>query len=69
LYLHELNEADRKRLPAWPVRAMRMGRLAIAATEQGKVKPILTRIFSIDPDKDLSLLLTGQFARTACVFG
>jgi len=29
LYLHELHEADRKRLPAWPVPAMRMGRLAI----------------------------------------
>jgi len=36
LYLHELSEADRKRLPAWPVPAMRMGRLAIAAREQGK---------------------------------
>jgi len=36
LYLHELDEADRKRLPAWPVPAMRMGRLAIAETEQGK---------------------------------
>jgi len=36
LYLHELIEADRKRLPAWPVPAMRMGRLAIAAAEQGK---------------------------------
>jgi len=36
LYLRELSAADRKRLPAWPVPAMRMGRLAIAATEQGK---------------------------------
>jgi len=36
LYLHELSETDRKRLPAWPVPAMRMGRLAVAATEQGK---------------------------------
>jgi len=36
LYLHELSEADRKWLPAWPIPAMRMGRLAIAATEQGK---------------------------------
>jgi len=36
LYLHELNATDRKRLPAWPVPAMRMGRLAIATTEQGK---------------------------------
>jgi len=36
LYLHELDAADRKRLPAWPVPAMRMGRLAVAATEQGK---------------------------------
>jgi len=36
LYLQELNESDRKRLPAWPVPAMRMGRLAVAATEQGK---------------------------------
>jgi len=36
LYLHDLNETDRKRLPAWPVPAMRVGRLAIATTEQGK---------------------------------
>jgi len=36
LYLHDLNETDRKRLPAWPVPAMRMGRLAIATTEQGR---------------------------------
>jgi len=36
LYLQELSDTDRKRLPAWPVPAMRMGRLAIAATEQGK---------------------------------
>lgn len=36
LYLHELHEQDRKRLPAYPVPAMRMGRLAVAQTEQGK---------------------------------
>jgi len=36
LYLHASSEADRKRLPAWPVPAMRMGRLAIAEAEQGK---------------------------------
>jgi len=36
LYLHELSQADCKRLPTWPVPAMRMGRLAIAATAQGK---------------------------------
>jgi len=31
-----LSEADRKRLPTWPIPAMRMARLAIAASEQGK---------------------------------
>lgn len=36
LHLDELNEADRKRLPAYPVPAMRMGRLAVAASEQGR---------------------------------
>src|SRR5690606_15559710 len=36
LYLHELHEKDRKRLPAYPVPAMRMGRLAVSANEQGK---------------------------------
>lgn len=32
----ELDEADRKRLPSHPVPAMRMGRLAVSACEQGK---------------------------------
>lgn len=36
LYLHELREQDRKRLPAYPVPAMRMGRLAVSANQQGK---------------------------------
>lgn len=36
LHLHELHQSDRKRLPAYPVPAMRMGRLAVAASEQGK---------------------------------
>ncbi len=36
LLLNDLQEADRKRLPNYPVPAIRMGRLAIAAGEQGK---------------------------------
>ncbi|MDA7417621.1 GNAT family N-acetyltransferase [Xenophilus arseniciresistens] len=36
LHLHELREEDRKRLPAYPVPAMRMGRLAISVDEQGR---------------------------------
>ncbi|MFT0545929.1 GNAT family N-acetyltransferase [Allopusillimonas ginsengisoli] len=36
LYLHELLEEHRKRMPAYPVPAMRMGRLAVSANEQGK---------------------------------
>lgn len=36
LLLTNLQEADRKRLPAYPVPAVRMGRLAVAASEQGK---------------------------------
>lgn len=36
LYLHDLHEEDRRRLPAYPVPAMRMGRLAVSSAEQGK---------------------------------
>ncbi|WP_211923298.1 GNAT family N-acetyltransferase [Duganella radicis] len=36
LYLHELHVGDRKRLPKYPVPAMRIGRLAISQSEQGK---------------------------------
>ena len=36
LHLQELRESDRKRLPAYPVPAMRVGRLAVARAEQGK---------------------------------
>ena len=36
LHLQQLREEDRKRLPAHPVPAVRMGRLAIAQSEQGK---------------------------------
>ena len=36
LLLSALQERDRKRLPRYPVPAVRMGRLAVAAGEQGK---------------------------------
>jgi len=36
LLLSDLQEADRKRLPHYPVPAIRMGRLAVSASEQGK---------------------------------
>lgn len=36
LHLSELSQADLKRLPAYPVPAMRMGRLAVSASEQSK---------------------------------
>lgn len=36
LLLTDLQEADRKRLPAYPVPAIRMGRLAVSSSEQGK---------------------------------
>lgn len=36
LHLHDLCEPDRKRLPAYPVPAIRMGRLAVSSVEQGK---------------------------------
>lgn len=36
IHLHELHQEDRKRLPAYPVPAMRMGRLAVSETERGK---------------------------------
>lgn len=36
LHLQELREDDRKRLPAYPVPAIRMGRLAVSNTERGR---------------------------------
>lgn len=36
LLLTDLQEPDRRRLPRYPVPAVRMGRLAVAGTEQGK---------------------------------
>jgi predicted GNAT family N-acyltransferase len=36
LLLTQLQEADRRRLPRYPVPAVRMGRLAVASSEQGK---------------------------------
>lgn len=36
LHLQELREDDRKRLPAYPVPAIRMGRLAVSSAEQGR---------------------------------
>lgn len=36
LHLQELIEDDRKRLPAYPVPAIRMGRLAVSSSEQGR---------------------------------
>lgn len=36
LHLHQLQPADRKRLPAYPVPAVRIGRLAVSGDAQGK---------------------------------
>ncbi|HJV00619.1 MAG TPA: GNAT family N-acetyltransferase [Burkholderiaceae bacterium] len=36
LYLYELREEDRKRLPAYPVPAVRVARLAVSQAEKGK---------------------------------
>jgi GNAT superfamily N-acetyltransferase len=36
LLLTELHEADRRRLPSYPVPAVRMGRLAVAMDERGR---------------------------------
>jgi len=36
LSLHKLQERDRKRLPTYPIPAVRMGRLAVSQSEQGK---------------------------------
>lgn len=36
LLLDDLQDADRKRLPTYPVPAVRMGRLAVSTGEQGK---------------------------------
>ncbi len=36
LHLQEMREQDRRRLPAYPVPAIRVGRLAVSQTQQGK---------------------------------
>lgn len=36
LHLHDLQAADRRRLPAYPVPAVRLGRLAVASDVQGQ---------------------------------
>jgi len=36
LQLHDLQAADRRRLPAYPVPAVRLGRLAVSSDAQGK---------------------------------
>lgn len=36
LHLQEMHESDRKRLPAYPVPAIRVGRLAVSSAAQGK---------------------------------
>ncbi len=36
LYLHDLQPPDRKRLPAYPIPAVRIGRLAVAVGTQGR---------------------------------
>lgn len=36
VHVDELRDADRKRLPAYPVPAVRVGRLAVSASEKGK---------------------------------
>ncbi|MGN6327487.1 MAG: GNAT family N-acetyltransferase [Rhodanobacter sp.] len=36
LHLHDLQPADRKRLPAYPIPAARVGRLAVSAQHQGE---------------------------------
>lgn len=36
LHLHDLQPTDRKRLPAYPVPAVRIGRLAVASDMQGR---------------------------------
>lgn len=36
LHLQEMLEQDRRRLPAYPVPAIRVGRLAVSQTQQGK---------------------------------
>ncbi|MFT0532567.1 GNAT family N-acetyltransferase [Castellaniella hirudinis] len=36
LHLHEMLEQDRRRLPAYPVPAIRVGRLAVSQARQGK---------------------------------
>lgn len=47
LLLTDLREEDRRRLPSYPVPAVRMGRLAVALAEQGKRVMIVDALHEI----------------------
>jgi predicted GNAT family N-acyltransferase len=74
LLLTELQEADRKRLPRYPVPAVRMGRLAVARSEQGRghgdylVGHAVARCLALREQLGVRVLLVEALSEHAAAF-
>lgn len=74
LLLTELQERDRKRLPNYPVPAIRMGRLAVSSVEQGKghggylLAHAVARCFSLREQMGVRVLLVDALHEKAAKF-
>jgi ribosomal protein S18 acetylase RimI-like enzyme len=53
LHLHDLQPSDRKRLPAYPIPAARVGRLAVSNNHQGKGYGILLLGHAVNSSRGL----------------
>ena len=74
LLLDELRDEDRRRLPRYPVPAVRMGRLAVASAEQGKglggllVAHAVARCLGLRKELGVRVLLVDALNDTAVKF-
>ena len=74
LLLNDLQEPDRKRLPNYPVPAIRMGRLAVASSEKGKghgdylLANAVARCLGLRDDLGLRVLLVDALNENAIRF-
>jgi GNAT superfamily N-acetyltransferase len=74
LLLADLGEPDRKRLPGYPVPAIRMGRLAVSSAEQGKghgdylLAHAVARCLALREQLGIRVLLVDALHRKAAGF-
>ena len=74
LLLTDLQEVDRQRLPRYPVPAARMGRLAVASSEQGRgygdflIGHAVARCLALREELGVRVLLVDALSETAAAF-